>query len=63
MWRYRELLSDEGERDFLANERSVFGYTHAQGWRARSQCAGTFRNDHGHAIYRHHEPGQAEDGI
>lgn len=59
---YRELISYQGEIDLLANERSVFGFTHAQvGALAASRW--NLPDSITHAIYHHHQPGQAEDGM
>jgi putative nucleotidyltransferase with HDIG domain len=59
---YRELTSKVGDPDFLNTESEVFGYTHAQvgalvakRWNLPEAIC--------HAIYHHHQPSQAGQGI
>jgi len=60
--RYRRLLSDPSEPDFLAGEWQAFGFSHSQvgalaakRWHLPETIT--------HAIYHHHQPSQADVGM
>jgi len=59
---YRRLISEPGTGDFLADERAIFGYTHAQvGALAAKRCS--LPDTITHAIYHHHQPSQADQSM
>lgn len=59
---YRQLISEPGDQDFLAAERSAFGYTHAQVG-ALAAKRWNLPETITHAIYHHHQPSQADQAM
>lgn len=59
---YRELLNATDERELLAGEMSLFGYTHAQVG-ALAAKRWNLPDEISQTIYFHHDPGQATHGM